>query len=187
MPCAVEDCDKPLRPYSDYCSGHHHRVRRYGSPTGRPPHTVPPGATEKQCTGCKTIKPLSEFGPLKTGQLGLQPRCRKCMAEKARRERERWNADPRRREQYLDMHRRAAVKGAYGPDGIAAYERIQRGEPCDVCGHRLEGKRGMAIDHCHDSGRVRGILCKDCNLVLGWMNDDPARLRALADYLERGA
>jgi len=43
----------------------------------------------------------------------------------------------------------------------------------------------MAIDHCHDSGRVRGILCKDCNLVLGWMKDTPARLRALADYLER--
>lgn len=66
-----------------------------------------------------------------------------------------------------------------------ARERILRGEPCDVCGRRPAGKRAMAIDHCHVTGKVRGILCKDCNLVLGWMNDDAARLRALASYLER--
>jgi hypothetical protein len=41
----------------------------------------------------------------------------------------------------------------------------------------------MAIDHSHLTGRVRGLLCKDCNLILGWVQDDPARLRAMADYV----
>lgn len=41
------------------------------------------------------------------------------------------------------------------------------------------------IDHCHDSGRVRGLLCSSCNLAVGKIKDDPATLRRLADYLER--
>lgn len=184
MTCAVETCEKPVRPYSPYCSGHHHRNKRYGSPTGLPPRTVPPGATERLCHGCGETKPLTEFGPLKTGQFGLKPRCRACEAAKARRQRE--NASAEQRERYLEIQRRSAAKSAYGPDGLVAFERIQRGDPCDVCGNRPTGKRAMAIDHCHVKGHVRGILCKDCNLVLGWMNDDPNRLRALADYLERG-
>jgi len=42
----------------------------------------------------------------------------------------------------------------------------------------------MAIDHDHKTGIIRGILCKDCNLILGWVKDDPDRLRAMVAYLE---
>ena len=52
--------------------------------------------------------------------------------------------------------------------------------PCSIC-----GEPSSVLDHCHNTGKVRDGLCSACNLVLGAMNDDPARLRAAADYLEK--
>lgn len=41
------------------------------------------------------------------------------------------------------------------------------------------------IDHCHDTNKVRGLLCRLCNLGIGNLKDDPVRLRRAADYIER--
>lgn len=64
----------------------------------------------------------------------------------------------------------------------------EQGGACALCGGAKRGwARGadLHIDHCHDSGRVRGLLCGDCNTALGRFGDDPAKLRRAADYLER--
>jgi hypothetical protein len=52
---------------------------------------------------------------------------------------------------------------------------------CSVCGDKHSG---MHVDHSHRTGKVRGLLCKHCNLAIGHAKDSPARLRALAKYLE---
>lgn len=52
---------------------------------------------------------------------------------------------------------------------------------CAICAATEE----LVGDHCHTTGRPRGILCRNCNLAIGNMADDPARLRAAATYLER--
>jgi hypothetical protein len=54
---------------------------------------------------------------------------------------------------------------------------------CEVCGG--PDKQRMNFDHCHTTGRFRGWLCRNCNVTLGLVSDDPNRLRALADYLDR--
>lgn len=46
-------------------------------------------------------------------------------------------------------------------------------------------KHGCHIDHCHTTGKVRGILCRACNIAFGVAKENPARLRALADYAEK--
>lgn len=63
----------------------------------------------------------------------------------------------------------------------------EQGGACAVCRTGEPGKKGWAVDHCHDTGRVRGVLCNACNLSLGLLQDDPARIRAAADYVERHA
>jgi hypothetical protein len=59
------------------------------------------------------------------------------------------------------------------------FERREKG--CEVCNSQTKAR----IDHDHASGKIRGILCNWCNLVIGHAFDSPITLRALADYLER--
>lgn len=67
-----------------------------------------------------------------------------------------------------------------------AYIALAReyGEGCMVCAKQSLTKR-MNVDHCHKTGRIRGLLCFTCNYGLRWFQDDPELLRAAADYLER--
>jgi hypothetical protein len=59
---------------------------------------------------------------------------------------------------------------------------------CDACGRSKEEaatERAFHIDHCHDKGHVRGVLCSYCNVALGMMLDDPIRIEKLKMYLNR--
>jgi hypothetical protein len=69
---------------------------------------------------------------------------------------------------------------------IAQVEAMRDGG-CSVCGtSQSEGRWGnLHIDHDHATGRVRGVLCNECNFGLGKFKDSPALLRAAAEYLER--
>lgn len=62
---------------------------------------------------------------------------------------------------------------------------------CAICGEREQvvtrgdGAAKLSVDHCHKSGKIRGLLCMYCNTGIGKLRDDPALLRAAADYIER--
>jgi hypothetical protein len=127
---------------------------------------------ERHCTTCGEFKPWDGFPKLKRGFRGRAAKCKQCQAK--------YVAEWNQLDHAKAARKRRIVRRRYGQDGLAAHDRLLNGAGCDICGRRT-GR--MAIDHCHDSNRVRGLLCKDCNLILGWVNDDPARLRALADYL----
>ena len=57
-------------------------------------------------------------------------------------------------------------------------------ERCAICGD-LPGTRRHSLDHCHVSGRMRGVLCNHCNSGLGFFRDDPRILQLAIDYLKR--
>ena len=57
-------------------------------------------------------------------------------------------------------------------------------EACEGCGKSPEGGRRLDFDHCHTRNAFRGWLCRSCNLAVAHTKDNPARLRALAQYLE---
>lgn len=73
----------------------------------------------------------------------------------------------------------------------AEYEAlfVAQGGVCAICGqpeHLMwKGKlRRLAVDHDHKTGKVRALLCSDCNTSIGKMHDDPYLLRRAADYIE---
>ena len=82
--------------------------------------------------------------------------------------------------------RRANVK-RYGItleqfDALLAAQKYR----CACCGTKKPGAKGWHIDHDHDTGQVRGILCGSCNGGLGLFNDSPKRLRAALHYVQTG-
>lgn len=60
---------------------------------------------------------------------------------------------------------------------------------CAACGIGLKDLPGseIQIDHCHNTGNIRGILCGRCNRALGLLNDDPIKTQKLADYIKKYA
>jgi hypothetical protein len=59
----------------------------------------------------------------------------------------------------------------------------RQGGVCAIC--RRRPKAHLCVDHCHLTGRVRGLLCHGCNMVLGMSRDDASVMRAAIAYLER--
>lgn len=59
-----------------------------------------------------------------------------------------------------------------------------QGNLCAICrGERNGAGTRLHIDHCHDTGRVRGMLCSKCNTAVGLLDNDPDRAELVAKYL----
>lgn len=56
---------------------------------------------------------------------------------------------------------------------------------CAICPAILDRSKHTHVDHCHATGRVRGLLCSSCNRTIGHAKENPERLRAAANYVER--
>jgi hypothetical protein len=58
---------------------------------------------------------------------------------------------------------------------------------CAICGgpQDWKGRTLLNVDHCHDTGRVRGLLCHRCNTAIGLMKDDVVRLQSAINYLNK--
>jgi len=85
-------------------------------------------------------------------------------------------------------HRRARdLKRGYGIS-VAQYERMLhlQGEVCAICKGKNRSVRRLSVDHDHASGKIRGLLCDNCNAGLGRFRDSPKFLRAAAKYLLTG-
>lgn len=88
--------------------------------------------------------------------------------------------------QWLERALRAARRN-YSKYGItvADYWQLYRAQMgmCAICQNRRRGMRGLVIDHDHETGRVRALLCAKCNSAIGLLADDPEIIRSAADYL----
>ena len=137
----------------------------------------------RRCSSCTEVKPLEVF--TKMGGKRASNRSSTCVPCRTAYNRRRRAENPTH---YYEIERRSKFKRQYGIT-VEDYDRMleAQGGGCAVCDVKEPGGRTkyFAVDHCHGTGRVRGLLCTKCNRGLGLFNDDTARLLAAANYLER--
>lgn len=89
-------------------------------------------------------------------------------------------------EEGQDLSREYHLLTKYGINQDVYNEMLEaQNGVCAICGWENTG-RSLNVDHCHATGRVRGLLCNRCNLGLGYYWSDPELLRKAADYLGDG-
>jgi hypothetical protein len=162
----------------------------------------------KQCNVCGERKPLTEFYKADGCVDGRRGDCRTCfqakrkahrdanpdVLEAARARTRRWMAE--NPERYAENHRRFVESGGqkrsfrkthlkkkYGLTPEQYEARLERqGGVCLICG-RPPGKTALHVDHCHVTGRVRGLLCFRCNAALGQFDHDPEVIARAHEYV----
>ena len=114
----------------------------------------------KECTKCGERKPLvTGFSPDKRARDGRQSVCRVC-------------------------NRFTQIQLMYGLSR-EEYETLvtEHAGLCAICNCECSTGKNLAVDHCHTTGKVRGLLCMSCNIMLGKAKDDTAILLEAVRYL----
>ena len=151
----------------------------------------------KKCTKCHTAKETSSFSKRINTKSGLSAWCKPCAnaysiawyksnPEKQREKKRLWrqNNPDKAKHQY----RQDALKN-YGLS-IEDWEVLFKNQNglCAICEQPqavcLNGElKRLAVDHCHLTGKVRGLLCDNCNKGLGLFKDQPKLLNRASEYL----
>ncbi|MEH0543312.1 endonuclease VII domain-containing protein [Streptomyces sp. B21-105] len=141
------------------CAAEYYRRRREAQGmTVRVKVPVPRG--HKRCPQCEQVKPHAEWERNKSSSDGWSSYCRPCRAE-------------RNRVSYFQR------KYGLSPAELDAMVAEQQGICCICLAAPAEH-----VDHCHNTGRVRGVLCFSCNAALGQFKDRPDAIRRAAAYVE---
>jgi hypothetical protein len=83
--------------------------------------------------------------------------------------------------------RQSYLRRKYGIT-IAEYDRMfeEQGGVCAICGEPRPEERTLHVDHDHETGVIRGLLCFRCNNALGDLREEYELFQRAADYLDRG-
>lgn len=146
--------------------------------------------TQRRCSTCEVVKPISEFYPRRSrGLVEWQHQCKVCGKARAQSpEYREWQRAHYRANR--DVKRDAVHRTKYrlSQEQLDALRDFHLGL-CAICGNAEYGKHqngrvnDLAIDHDHDTGQVRGLLCNSCNRGLAGFKDNIGLLSKAAEYL----
>ena len=121
--------------------------------------------TEKACIECGVVKPLDEFHIGRAYADGHNNVCKPCQIVKSR--------------EY-------ALRSLFGITQ-ADYDAMleAQGGVCTICGEPCKSGRNLAIDHDHETGEVRELLCSGCNTGIGNFRENATALENAAVYIRR--
>lgn len=153
----------------------------------------------KECIKCKSIKPLTEFHTDKTRRSGLRERCKDCRCKYGKEVHKKCLACG---DLFVTSGKAKAQKYCgkscqflhirYGIDEYKYEDMlISQGYKCAICRQEetaIDKRTGkvfeLSVDHCHETGAVRGLLCNKCNTGLGYFRDQISILQNAIRYLQ---
>jgi len=152
----------------------------------------------KICSKCKVEKVEAFFYKSNTVKGGLQSYCKSCVdAGYSARKKEnpekilryRISAKAAEKKWRDANHERIRAGNLRRNFGISMEQydemTLNQGGVCAICEGKCKTGKYLAVDHNHESGKVRGLLCYVCNTSIGKFKDSPELLRRAAGYLEK--
>ena len=138
----------------------------------------------KTCKTCGIEKEYSEFHKGKMNKDGYRPNCKKCR-NKFNQEWYSDNIDTIKNKYSYETNKNHKLKRNFG---ISYQEYLtmlaSQNNCCAICNTNNPGARAFAVDHCHNTGVIRGLLCGNCNTGIGNLRDDIELLKRAIQYLE---
>lgn len=129
----------------------------------------------KKCSRCKIEKPLSDFSKDKQHKTGYKSACKVCASSDFKVWKEA-NSD-----KCKEIWRRSHYKTTYDlPEELIEQLLKDRVGICSICG----SSSALVVDHCHTTGKVRGLICSSCNSLLGYSKDNVNTLENAIQYLK---
>lgn len=125
---------------------------------------------KKICTKCFVEKPITEFHINSKGKYGKSDRCKPCANRLT-----------------IEYNKKHPIKVAARKYKLTLEftEKLLSKKVCDICGSEPTLRRRNCIDHCQTTGKVRGLLCEDCNKGLGRFKDSPELLEKAILHLKQ--
>jgi hypothetical protein len=145
------------------------------------------------CITCKTEKTLDNTNVDNSRKDGLNKYCKKCIRTVRNTEEEVLRRKKRQKEYYIKNKstikkntRDYILKRKFDiSEDDYTKMLVDQNYCCSICGrNELEFSRRLAVDHCHNTGKVRGLLCFNCNNGLGRFKDSTRLLNEAIKYLE---
>ncbi len=151
---------------------------------------------KKTCKKCGKSRPLDKFTKVAANRDGRSGSCKKCTNAMKRVTNNAlyWKDPEKKRKKCRDWHRNNRFKASLyhsvnggGKKCTATIDEVVAAfdGKCGICGiTEEEYGRKLHMDHCHETGKLRGFLCQKCNQGLGNYNDSVELLIAAAEYIE---
>jgi hypothetical protein len=122
---------------------------------------------KKRCTECGSIKDESDFYSHTTASDGLRCACKICSRARSKRD------SIKRRNKKISELKTGQIKVRI------IHQQEKPTGTCFIC----RQEKPVDIDHCHKTGLTRGLLCRSCNVGLGFFRDNVESLRNAVVYL----
>ena len=146
----------------------------------------------KVCRKCKVEKSYSEFHISQQGVKGpiYKSQCKVCVRKRQvekynnltdEQKKQRREGNPCNTFEYRQQYN---LRTRFGLTTEAFSAMIvEQNSTCKICGVGFEEKVKPQIDHNHETGKVRGLLCRNCNTSLGLLKENTETLRSMINYL----
>lgn len=139
------------------------------------------------CPRCELVKPITDFSTIKV-KGGIASHCKSCCNELGEERSIRDDVKQQRHDYYESRKRKARDRALRKKFGITIddYESLLalQNNVCAICG-KIDKSKSLAVDHDHNTGQVRSLLCSRCNPAVGFLLEDFDLIEKVLEYVKK--